>query len=189
MPKWTDSSRLRARESESTTGASSTSQGKHLGCSELPILRRKVVRSVYILPNLVQISLKLQGQKAAGTLFWSGVQITSRRADTGVAQGNLHQVDGGATIERVAGMGVTQPMRRDSNLDPRPVCGATDDPEHGQRLQCPALLAGTEDRVVGSESVVQAFEEMPDGGRQVNRPGLATLAENGDLPASGDGLH
>ena len=65
-----------------------------------------------------------------------------------MAQGGLHEVQGRTAIQRVRGMGVPQPVRRDRPAEPGPVGGSLDHPVDLRRAQpaTGAALARAEDR-------------------------------------------
>jgi hypothetical protein len=82
-----------------------------------------------------------------------------------MAEGGLDQVNGGAAIERVGGVGMAKPMWGNRDLDPGPSGGLPHDAEDGKRLEAAAMLlfAGPEDRIAGlGLRRPQRYEEFPD---------------------------
>ena len=61
----------------------------------------------------------LHGQVAGRAIGRPGVQIAASRGDRFMAQGRLHKVDRAASVEGVAGVGVSEPV----GADPRPYPG------------------------------------------------------------------
>src|SRR5215831_10256454 len=73
-----------------------------------------------------------------------GVQIARRGGDVAVPQGRLDFGQRGAAVDRVAGVGMAQPMRRDRRLDASTRSSTLDDAEHGALVEPATALAAGE---------------------------------------------
>src|SRR5215207_8877490 len=73
-----------------------------------------------------------------------GTQVLAGRRPRGVAQRGLDQVDRGTAVERVAGVGVAQPVGRHGQVDAGPFGRSPDDPQDLDRAQVAATAAGGE---------------------------------------------
>ena len=60
----------------------------------------------------------LHGQVASRTIGRPGVQVAASRGGRFMAQGCLHKVDREASVEGVAGVGMSEPARQSSTLEP-----------------------------------------------------------------------
>ena len=100
-----------------------------------------------------------------------------------MSEGGLHQVDRSVAIERVAGVGVAHPVRRDFLLEPGfPGRGVYDAADLRDIERSPALPAA-EDRVGRFGLAFDGEEMLPYSRLQQHRPRLAPLAEHGNLSA------
>ena len=68
------------------------------------------------------------------------MQILARSRHRGMAEGRLHQMDGSAPIEAMAGMSVAEPVRTNALRDSSTTCRSTDDPQdlRGMQRSAPA---------------------------------------------------
>ncbi len=98
-----------------------------------------------------------------------------------MAQSRLHKVDRAASVEGVAGVGVSEPVGADPRPYPGPPSRRSDYAEDLRGVQM-AALAGAEDGSVGVGTVTQARKFLPRCGRQQYHPSLLALAADGDLP-------
>ena len=76
---------------------------------------------------------------AGGAAGGASVQVAARGGDRGVPEGSLHEVDGRAAVEAMAGVRMAQPMRRDLGREAGPRGGGFDDqmPNRGHRVFTP----------------------------------------------------
>src|SRR4051794_31769726 len=98
-----------------------------------------------------------------------------------MAKGLLHQMDGRASVEAMAGMSMAQPVGRDLGGEPGPLSRGFHDPVHGSLVERAAALAGAEHRSVWLCAVCDRAQGGPGAGREEHDPGLAALAVNRDL--------
>ncbi len=138
--------------------------------------------SVTQLLSAVRNLLDLHGQVAGRTVRWPGVQVAASRGDRCMAQGRLHKVDRAASVEGVAGVGVSEPMRAYSRPNPSPPSRCSDYSEDLRGVQM-AALAGPEDGTVGVGAVAQARKLLPRCGGQQNYPRPLALSADGNLPS------
>ena len=105
-----------------------------------------------------------------------------------MAQRRLYQVDRGTAIERVAGVGVSQPVGADVALDTGPPRRRPDDPPclHGGER---AALLRDKDRVISAASSRAASISRQVAAVSQHRARLAALAEQGHLPGVAARLH
>ena len=68
----------------------------------------------------------LHGQVAGRTVGWPGVQVAASGCDRLMAQCRLHKVDRAASVEGVAGVGVSEPVRADARPNPGPPSSGSD---------------------------------------------------------------
>ena len=68
----------------------------------------------------------LHGQVAGRTVGWPGVQVAASRGNRFMAQGRLHKVDRAASVEGVAGVGVSEPVGADPRPYPNPTSRRSD---------------------------------------------------------------
>ena len=83
------------------------------------------------------------------------MQVAAGRRHVGVAECRLHLGKRGAAVERVAAVGVAQPMRRDGRGDPCALRGALHHVPDGAFSQAPTVLVGGKDRIVGAGVAAQ----------------------------------
>jgi hypothetical protein len=128
----------------------------------------------------------LERQKPAGAVFRSRVQISTGGRNAGVAESRLHQVNGRTAVERVGSMSMPEPVRRYGQLDARAFGGCPDHAQNGDRLQERSVfpLARPEYGIVRLSGLrPKPRHEVPNRIGQVNRSGLASLPEHGNLAA------
>ena len=82
-----------------------------------------------------------------------------------MAQGRLHKVDRAASVEGVAGVGVSQPVGAYPRPNPRPPSRRLDYSEDLRGVEM-AAIAGSEDGSVGVGAVAQARKLLPRCGGQ-----------------------
>ena len=86
-------------------------------------------------------------QVARRAVVGPGVGVAAGGGEAGVADGGLHEVDGGAAVERVADMGVAQPVRRDGFRQSGALGGLLDDAVHLRGIERAALPRAEHRRV------------------------------------------
>lgn len=99
-----------------------------------------------------------------------------------MAESSLYEMDGRAAVERMTGMGVTQPVRRDLLGQSGSLRGNVDHPSNLGDVQMTAL-ATAEDRICRGGIPAERLQQIPSLGLEKNRTGLAAFAEDGDLAA------
>ncbi len=82
--------------------------------------------SVSQLISAVRNLLDLHGQVAGRAIGRPGVQVAASGGDRFMAQGRLHKVDRAASVEGVAGVGVSEPVRADPRPNPGPPSSGSD---------------------------------------------------------------
>lgn len=110
------------------------------------------------------------------------MEIAAGSGNGGVAKGGLNEVNGGAAVERVAGVSVAEPVRRDMEFDAGALRRLADDPKDGSGLNG-APLSRTEYRVAVRGIATESGKQAGNGGRDLDGAGFAAFAEDGDLGA------
>ena len=110
-----------------------------------------------------------------------GVGVAAGGGEAGVADGGLHEVDGGAAVERVADMGVAQPVRRHRFWEPGALGGLLDDAVHLLGSSAPPCRERNSGAAESFDP--QRHQLLPDRRLEQHSPRFAALAEQGDLAA------
>jgi hypothetical protein len=77
----------------------------------------------------------LHPEVSSRTVGGAGMEVAARGGDRGVPERLLHQVDGCAPIQTVAGVGMAQPVGRNLSGEPRPLGGGFHDAVHGALVE------------------------------------------------------
>ena len=97
-----------------------------------------------------------------------------------MAEGGLHERYRGAAVERMAGVGVAEPVRRGSGRNSCLGGGLFDDTVDLHRREMPAFVR-SEHRIPFAGVAPERAQLSPDPWGEQNDPGLAAFAEYGDL--------
>lgn len=104
------------------------------------------------------------------------MEVAASGADARVPERRLHEVDRRAAVERVAGVGVPEPMRRNLSREPGSRRGTLYDAVCLPQGKAAAGRLRVEDEGVGLGSVAQLVYDAPRVGREQHRTGFAALA-------------
>ncbi len=124
----------------------------------------------------------LHAEVTRRTVSRLGVKVAPCGCDRFMAQGRLHKVDRAASVEGVAGVGVSKPVGTDPRPNPGPPSSDLNDAEDLRGVEMTAL-AGAKNGSVGVGAVTQARKFLPRCGGKQNYPRLLALSANGDLPS------
>src|SRR4051794_9336180 len=116
------------------------------------------------------------------------MKVASGGCDAGMTEGGLNEVDGGAAVEGVGGVSVTEPVRRNRHVDTGSFGCLFHNAQYSHRLQASTLLPGAKDRIVRTGGTAQRLQLFPDGSGQLDRAGDTSLPQHGDLAAVAVGL-
>ena len=104
------------------------------------------------------------------------MQISPCRRDAAMAQGSLHEMHRGASIERMATVAMPEPMRRHVLLDARPSRRRPHDPERLRRAERRALAGEEHGSVIADLATDGAEQRNAQSGRGSSRADPAPLA-------------
>ena len=123
---------------------------------DIPLLARATGRLGHLqrgrgssLPYGLVAGSSLVGQVEPGAFRRPGVEVAAGGGDRGVAEGGLHQVDGGVAVEGVAGVGVAHPVGRDVLFEAGAAGGGVDEAAHLGDVERSPAVAAAEDGVGG----------------------------------------
>src|SRR5689334_12024025 len=119
-------------------------------------------------------------QVETGTFGRPGVQISACSRNGGVPEGGLDQVNGGAAVKRMTGVGVAHPMGRDFLLQPsvpRSGINYTADLRH---VECSPAFAAPKDGVDRLGVSLKREKLLPHFGLEQNRARFSAFAEDGN---------
>ena len=111
------------------------------------------------------------------------MQISAGRRDGGMAKRPLNQMNRGSPINRVAGMGMTEPMAGDGLVNSSSFRGSADD-SPGLACRQGSAPSTHEDRPIIGRTVSQVLKRLPYRFGQEDRSRLVPLSEDGDLSGS-----
>jgi hypothetical protein len=133
----------------------------------------------------------LQGEKPAGAVLRSRMQIAAGSGNARVSESGLYQVNRRPAVEGVRSMRMAKPVRRNGDFNAGAISRLADDPQDSHRAEPAAVfpLAGPEDRIITAGlRGPETGDQFPYGSRKLNRAGATALAEHGNLAVVSIGL-
>ncbi len=119
------------------------------------------------------------------------MEVAAGSGDGSVAEGRLDQVDRGGVVQGVAGVGVTEPVRRDVLFEAGASGGGVDDAADLRGVETAPAAATAEDGFIRWRGgALERKKPPPEIRLQQNASGAASFTEDGDLTAilAGQGI-